>query len=282
MFGRDAGHCALNAYDGFKALEKTLIATGYTNVQSVWVPRSCPTGISGQTCLSTGTNCSLHNYGIAVDIDPFGYGNPHFQRKYGDRWDFSDCKFTKAQVDAVEAIKNVHGEQFFRWLGWAIGDTMHFELQVHPTRTAVNWDTVPGGIGAQMFCTKGDKGPVVAYWQIVLKYHLGQNLGAWGDGSFGTAAGDGVDGSYGDDMATAVKAVARSDGQQIGPLVMARIDRARIEALNSGGGSGDLTKAQADTLYQPINKVPAHGHDYAAKAHGHKGSVIEKTEVTLT
>jgi hypothetical protein len=125
-------------------MEQALIDHGYTGVKSVWVPRECPTGIGGNPCLPSGTNCSLHNYGIAVDIDPFGYGNPHFQRRYGDGWDFSDIKLTQDQVEAVETIENTFGERMFRWLGWTIGDTMHFEAQVSPDRCQVDWTTITG------------------------------------------------------------------------------------------------------------------------------------------
>jgi hypothetical protein len=162
MFGRNAGYTAKPAYDGFIAAERALLANGYSGVKSIWVPRNCPTGISGNTCKADGTSCSLHNYGIAFDIDPFGYGNPHFYAAFGKytnelgrAWDFNDCKLTRPQVEAVEKIKNTSGDQYFRWLGWVNGDTMHFELQVPPTKTAVDWTTVPGGDDG-MSISKGD------------------------------------------------------------------------------------------------------------------------------
>jgi hypothetical protein len=150
LFERNAGYCAEPMYDGFMALEMALKTTGYEEVRSVWVPRNCPTGIAGADCEKDGDGCTLHNYGVAVDIDPFGYGNPHFLKPFNDDWDFSDCKITRAQVLAVESIKNTQGEQFFRWLGWAIGDTMHFEGQVRPTRCEVDWETVAGYQGDDM------------------------------------------------------------------------------------------------------------------------------------
>lgn len=278
MFGRNAGYCATPFHDALKAAEKTLIANGYGNVSSVWVPRNCPTGISGRTCQSDGDNCSLHNYGIAVDIDPFGYGNPHFKRAYGDRWDFSDCKITESQVRAVEAIRNTSGEQMFRWLGWAIGDTMHFEAQVPPSRTTVDWDTVPGGVLSQMFVSKGDEGAAVAYWQSILVYDLNEDIGAWGDGSYeGTKPKDGVDGDYGNDFAGGVSRVTGLSGEQIGPM-HARI----IQKKAFGGPSGGLSKSDADKLYQMKGTIPAHGHAYAPRQHGHTGKVVETKEVTLT
>lgn len=142
LFGRNAGYCPKPMVGPFQALERALVATDYTDVRSVWIPRECPAGIGGATCQPDGSGCTLHNYKIAVDIDPFAQGNPHFEKPYGSGWDFDDCKITRRQVDAVEAIRNVHGEQVFRWLGWLIGDTMHFEPQVKPSRTEIDWDTV--------------------------------------------------------------------------------------------------------------------------------------------
>lgn len=145
LLGRNAGYCAIPFYEGFIALQMALQSEGYVNCQSIWIPRACPAGIGGRACQADGTSCSIHNYGVAVDIDAFGFGNDHFQRPYGDRWGFSDCKITLLQVEAVERIKNTDGETMFRWLGWAIGDTMHFEGQVPPTRTKVDWSTVGDG-----------------------------------------------------------------------------------------------------------------------------------------
>lgn len=96
-------------------------------------------------------------------------------------------------------------------------------------------EPTPGGM-AKMFTARGDKGQTVAYWQIAFKYQLGLDLGEFGDGSYGTAPGDGVDGIYGDAMAAAVQQAARTDGEKIGPLEMARINRALAEKM--GGGSG--------------------------------------------
>ena len=276
MFGRNAGYCATPAYEGMMAAEKALIATGYSGVRSIWIPRNCPTGISGRTCRSDGTNCSLHNYGIAFDIDPFGYGNPHFYKAYNNGWDFSDCKLKAHQVKAVEDIKNTDGDTMFRWLGWAIGDTMHFELQVPPSKTTVDWGTVPGGVTAQMFVSQGDEGAAVAYWQILLKYELGEDLGTWGDGSYTGVPNDGVDGDYGSAVKGAVARQTGGTGDAIGP------NEARTIQKKAFAGEGGLTKEDTDQWYQPKGTIPGHGHNYAPKAHGHKGAVVETKEVTLT
>ena len=192
VLGRNAGYCADAAHEGFTALDRTLEAGGYGPAATAWVPRNCPTGIGGRTCQTDGTNCSLHNYGIAIDIDPFGLGNPYFRDSRGrgipfsaGRWTFADTKITRAQVEAVEAIRNTHGEQYFRWLGWAIGDTMHFELQVAPSRTDVDWDTVPEG-DPEMTLKRGDKGNAVRYYQeAILGWDPDALPGFGADGDFG-------------------------------------------------------------------------------------------------
>lgn len=133
------------AHEAGRALEQVLSAKGY-DPDIIGSHRWCPTGIGGKTCQSDGTNCSLHNYSLALDFDPFGAGNPHFQKSYGNGWNFSDCKFTRDQVEAVEAIRTNSGKQVYRWLGWAIGDTMHFEITCSPAdlATGINWNTVEG------------------------------------------------------------------------------------------------------------------------------------------
>lgn len=245
MFGRNAGICARPFYEPLRAAQQALIFTGYTEVKSIWVPRKCPTGIGGRTCQSDGTSCSLHNYGVAFDLDPFGYGNPHFYADYGEysrvlgrKWDINDCKLTIPQVRAVESIKNLQGEVMFRWLGWFNGDTMHFEGQVPPSRTQVDWGTVPGGLEGQMFVSRGDEGDAVAYWQILLVYELGQDLGEWGDGSYTGIAGDGVDGKYGGAVASAVTRVSGGTGDRIGPNEARVIQKKAFAASGIPGPQG--------------------------------------------
>lgn len=213
LFGRHAGTVPGIAYDGFKALEVALLASGYLGVQSVWIPRPCSAGgIGGQTCKPDGSGCSLHNYRIAVDIDPFGYGNPYFRYSSGKGipysaglWDFSDTKITRPQVEAVEAIRNTDGEVYFRWLGWAIGDSMHFEFQVPPSRTNVDWTSVPN-IGAAMLYgydigvvgepskPEDPRGGVLQAFLV----RQGFDLGTWGPNN------DGVDRRPGDDTRKAL------------------------------------------------------------------------------
>lgn len=282
LLGRDAGYCVKPAYDGFMALESALLATDYS-AQSVWVPRACPTGISGKTCQADGTNCSLHNYGIAVDIDPFGYGNDHFYvpigsyvSKLGRPWGFADCKVNESQVKAVEAIRNTFGEQYFRWLGWLIGDTMHFELQVKPSRTTVDWSTVPKERRFDMLapCRVGDTGEHVKALQIML----------WACG-FDPGEKDGIYGpKTADQLLACRKSIGSSvtSGEVFDTWAYEQVHRAHnLKWSNSGGGDG-LTVAEADARYQPKGTIPSHGHKYAKIDHGHSGTVVETHEVTLT
>jgi LysM repeat protein len=136
----------------WEAFSQTLTNTGYRAAFDVWVPRKCPIGIGGKRCREDGTDCSLHNYGVAVDVDPplpadkvvrNGSANPIYGSE--GHWRFGDIKLTAEQVAAVRAIRSTGGSQVFDWLGdSSINDTMHFEVQVPPTATRVDWHTVPG------------------------------------------------------------------------------------------------------------------------------------------
>ena len=115
--------------DAVAAMHRELVAAGYRN----------PTGPTGSySCRKIGGSrlWSLHAYGIAIDLD---YAmNPHLRQSIRRGFD-TDPRFliTEAQVAAVESIVNSHGERLWRWLGWTIGDTMHFEIDVPPDRCDV-------------------------------------------------------------------------------------------------------------------------------------------------
>lgn len=196
VLGRHGVWAQPECADLLKAFNQTLYAHGYGHAEIVGSRRNCPGGIGGKRCEPSGRNCSLHNYGIAWDIDYWAAGNPHFRKRYGDGWDFSDCKFTEEQVRAVEGIKNTNGEQMLRWLGWSIGDTMHWQVNVPPSRMTVDWDTVPNAVipdpeeGDEVL-KKGDSGWAVTWHQDAL------NL--WRSGVCE------VDGQYGDETVEAVK-----------------------------------------------------------------------------
>jgi hypothetical protein len=150
LWGKKRGFTPTICLDGWSALESTLLASGYRVPVRAEVRRPCSQGIKKKPCESSGKNCSTHNYGLAVDIDPFGEGNPHFEVPFGGpKWDFSDTRITRSQVEAVERIKTKEGVRVFRWLGWTIGDTMHFEFNLGPKALEAGIDSgtvlVPGG-----------------------------------------------------------------------------------------------------------------------------------------
>lgn len=203
------------AHEAGRALEAVLTKHGY-HPEAVGSHRWCPTGISGRTCQQDGDWCSLHNYSLALDFDPFALGNPHFQAKYGNGWDFSDTKFTPAQIKAVEAIRTNSGAQVFRWLGWAIGDTMHIEITCSPAAlaTGIDWNTVDGEpiLGDDMRLAKGADGQAVAELQKMMAETFGQDNGDWtalaGKSAFdGASFQAGEDGDFGSTCEANVKNV---------------------------------------------------------------------------
>ena len=113
--------------------ELVLYALDYGDAEIVGSIRYCPGGIAGRTCMPDGSNCSLHNYCLAFDVDPYAKGNGYIRSRvteadFDEDWFPAVCKFTLEQVQAVEAIRTNSGAQIFRWLGWAIGDFMHWQL----------------------------------------------------------------------------------------------------------------------------------------------------------
>ncbi len=103
--------------DAWTAFETTLSGLAYPKPRSAWVDRECPTGIGGKDCQPSGVDCSLHNYGLAIDIDPFELGNNHFGTRFDDGWNFADTRVTRPQVEAIEGIRTLTGTPVFRWLG---------------------------------------------------------------------------------------------------------------------------------------------------------------------
>ena len=148
FFGRHTVWQQPELADAITALEAGHIESGYVPDSDGYIGsvRSCPHGIAGARCQPSGSGCSLHNYVIAYDIE-YNY-NRHIKAKtyaedFGAWWFPAVCKYTLAQVRAIEGIKNIEGEQMWRWLGWAIGDFMHWQINVPPSRTTVDWNTVP-------------------------------------------------------------------------------------------------------------------------------------------
>ena len=166
----------------WRALEAALRANGYgsASIVSTYYPR-----------LIAGTNeWSLHSYsGVAIDIDPYSLGNPYVK---GTRWDFSLCKFTRAQVDAALRVRTTNGYRVWRW-GGDFGDYMHWQLdcRMEDLATGINWATVPDndyeGEDLNMGLKDGDEGRTVQAAQEALLVWDGDALPMWGaDGDFGS------------------------------------------------------------------------------------------------
>ncbi len=150
-WGRSPIYVMEHAHDGVEAMFQTLLGSGY-EPEDDWPSggyigslRNCPYGIAGNLCQPSGSGCSLHNYCLAIDLE---YDkNPHLRRtRPSPAWMFARCKLTEENVDAVEAIRTNDGAQLWRWLGWSIADTMHFQVNCSPTSlaTGVDWSTVLG------------------------------------------------------------------------------------------------------------------------------------------
>ena len=165
--------------DATLALSDAIMAGGYRS----------PMGATGSyNCRKIGgsNTWSLHAYAVAIDWD---YGvNPYLRGTTIEPGFKSDHRFelTEWQVDAVESIVNEHGESIWRWLGWTIGDTMHFQVDVPPDRCQPT-------NGADVI-RRGDSGTDVAKWQNYLNrwvetYNL-PDVPLVEDGVYGQATSD--------------------------------------------------------------------------------------------
>lgn len=175
FFGRSIGGVPTAAVDGYVALESALKTGGYEpisrwsyNCRNVRLP-------SGATNIP-----SLHSYGIAIDIDPGQ--NPYSS---GSPW---SGKFSPFQISLVEKIRNTSGAQLWTWGGrWRLPDRMHFQLDVRPTQTRVDWSTVDNPpLEDEMTLKRGDKGNAVRKFQEGLLNERPGSLPQFGaDGDFG-------------------------------------------------------------------------------------------------
>ncbi|MEN8237600.1 MAG: peptidoglycan-binding domain-containing protein [Actinomycetota bacterium] len=200
FFGRSPVFAAnADVADAWRALEQTLLASGYVPTKGAFIGshRSCTSGIGSGPCEEDGTNCSMHNYEIALDIEYGGDDegvmyNKHLREDKPDpAWVFRNCKFTEANYDAVMSVKNLQGERMFRWLGLINADTMHWELDVPPDKCKVDWSTVPGGNGGteEQMLQEGDIGKAVKHYQ--------EQLLAWDSAALPK---HGADSDYGSEM----------------------------------------------------------------------------------
>lgn len=140
------------------AMEHQLERTGYENPCDYigsWMVRN----IAGSVY------ASWHSYGAAVDLDyggdnpdspdhPLIDRNPHIHRKiypadpgFGVEW-----QILEHQVHAIEAIRTMNGKRVWRWLGWSIGDTMHWEPACTPDDIETGIDPTSLIGGADMNC----------------------------------------------------------------------------------------------------------------------------------
>ncbi len=229
LWGQNRGWTPVVCVDAWSAFETTLSGMAYDKPRSAWVERECPTGIGDKDCQPSGVDCSLHNYGLAIDIDPFELGNDHFGTRFGDGWSFGDTRVTRPQVEAIEGIRTLTGTRVFRWLGWSIGDTMHFQIDCRPSDLAagIDWGTVPnGGEDELKLASRGDVGDHVAtYMELLHRRGFTPVNSREADGRW--------DGNYGPGMAKAVGAFIAANGgpdtfpgegpDTIGPIMRAAL-----------------------------------------------------------
>ena len=241
--------------DAMKALDMALTATGYVP-RSAWAYNFRQITGSSYPCKCSDTRgCSLHGYGIAIDIDP--RENPYLRTRTF-RW--SDTKFTPEQIAAVEAIRNTKGEQVWFWGGrWTtIKDYMHFEANVDPQSTEIDWSTVPGQQPPQEdeeMLKRGDAGNAVTKLQKALQAWDSRALPQYG-----------ADGDFGAETETWVKhyqfAADLPQTGQVGGVTMALLMEYVADYV--GGGTVD---AEARAAAAAAGAAAAGAQARASKAH---------------
>lgn len=148
FFGRHPVYEQEITHDAVTALEQGHYGSRYEPEQDGFIGsrRNCPKGIAGAICQESGSGCSLHNYCLAYDVE-YNY-NRYIRARitpkdFDEEWFPWVCKYTLAQVLAIENIRNIQGDQMWRWLGWSIGDFMHWQINVPSWQLKVDWNTVP-------------------------------------------------------------------------------------------------------------------------------------------
>ena len=246
FFDRTIGGVPEPWADAVIALEMAHRAGGYGVPGSAWAYNF--RGIGGASCsCSNYGRCSLHSNGIAIDIDP--KQNPYLSTSV---LDWNRTKYTKAQVDLILGIKNTKGEQMWEWGGYwnTIKDYMHWEAQVDPASTEVDWSTVPDGDDVGMRLARGSSGRLVAEWQRIMAKAFGQNNGSWDpyeepEGTVGVSLYDGgkfaagQDGDFGGTAEGNTKKVQAALGAaQTGVVDDALFDVGVRRAYGAGGEQG--------------------------------------------
>ena len=198
MFGRTPIYAQETEW--VRALEQAHYGAGYVPTAGGFIGsrRFCPAGIGGQTCQDNGTNCSLHNYGLAWDIE-YNY-NPHFRRRLDEveLWELNAAgrtKYTPPIVDIILGVETLQGARAFTWLGYSIGDTMHWQYNRPPSDRLINWATVPNTNGEGEMRT-GDQGINVEK----LQNYLNRWIATYPDVQFTPVTEDGVFGLATEEM----------------------------------------------------------------------------------
>jgi len=203
FLGRPGVKADMFTLGAWRALETALQANGYgtAGIVSTYYPR----------LIAGSTKWSLHSYsGVAMDIDPYSLGNPYIK---GTSWDFSKCKFTRSQVDAVLRIRTTNGFRVWRW-GGDFGDYMHWQLdcRISDIETGIDWSTVPDGDfqgeDSDVGLKTGDEGAAVEQLQEALLRYDGTLLPKWG-----------ADADFGDETATALR-IFQADNDLIETAVL--------------------------------------------------------------
>jgi hypothetical protein len=252
FFGRTIGGVPVPWVDAIRALEAALKAGGYTP-KSAWAYNF--RGIGGKSCsCSSYGNCSLHGFGIAIDIDP--RINPYVR---SSNFSWASTAFSPNQIALIEGIKNTKGEQVWFWGGrwFSIKDYMHFEAYVDPASTAINWSTVPGEPTGpipteddEMALKKGDKGNAVGKLQVALMNERKDSLPKYG-----------ADKDFGDETEAAVKDYQRrADLPQTGQADGVTFSLLMEYVADRVGGGGGVSAADVDS------KIAAHAAQRASSS----------------
>jgi len=117
-----------------KPLEAATIALGVKIVDTGYRFPMSLTGSYNCRKIGGSDTWSLHAYAVAVDWDyPV---NPYFKGTTIPRGFGADPRFelSEANITAVESIVNVNGSSIWKWAGYTIGDTMHFQVDVPPDK----------------------------------------------------------------------------------------------------------------------------------------------------
>ena len=246
-FGPDRIQVAPPAVDAFHALASALLSHGY-QIRVDDTDSYCCRAIKG------GTGHSLHSFGIAIDVNwdtnPFKETPDGREVRFSDKatqqeraqdvkLGHADTDMTPEMINDVRAIKTNNAKMVFEWGGnWKDRkDTMHFELDVTPAdlQTGIDWNTVKKSRDPKATAAAGGS-------EIQVSNQL--ETGARGDdvrklqlslAQRGYPIGD-VDGIYGNQTATAVRAFQASQGlSQTGIADAATLRAVETPAQQIGG-----------------------------------------------